>query len=140
MAVASGLLAVLHSRRSLRATEPANRPRRAGVWREIRLALTPQLALLCIAAMLGYLSLNGVGFLVALSLAAAHALGPAESGVLLSAFGLTNMVTAGPAGAAVDRLGSTLVSAAGVLLAAVVLVLLPFVPGTLAVGALLLLE
>jgi len=136
MAVAAGLLAVLHSRRSLRATEPANRPRRAGVWREIRLAVTPQLALLCIAAMLGYLSLNGVGFLVALSLAAAHALGPAESGVLLSAFGLTNMVTAGPAGAAVDRL----VSAAGVLLAAVVLVLLPFVPGTLAVGALLLLE
>lgn len=138
-AVASTLLAALHSRRRARGKEPAIRPRRVGVWTDIRRALTPRLAVLCAAAMLGYLSLNGVGFMIAFSLAAAHGLGPAESGVLLSTFGLANMVTAGPAGAAVDRLGSIPVSAAGAVIAAGVLALLPFAPGAPAIGALLLL-
>lgn len=144
MAVASALLTLLQRRRRVSPRIAAPDTPHAGLWREIRLAMTRRLAILCAAAMLGYLSLNGVGFLIALSLAA-RGLGPAQSGLLLSAFGLANMLTAGPAGAAVDRLGSAAVSAAGTLAAAAVLALLPLVtalPTSLtvpAVGALLLL-
>jgi MFS family permease len=88
--------------------------------------------------MLGYLSLNGVGFLVALYAAAAFGLDPAQSGLLLSGFGLANMLAAGPMGIAVDRLGSATVSAGGALLGAVVLALLPVAPAPWAIGGLLL--
>lgn len=100
--------------------------------------LTPRLGALCLGAMLGYLSLNGVGFLVAIYAAATFGLDPAQSGLLLSGFGLANMLAAGPMGIAVDRLGSATVSAGGALAGAVVLALLPAAPAPWAVGALLL--
>ena len=100
--------------------------------------LTPALGALCASAMLGYLSLNGVGFVVALDAAARFGLAPKESGLLLSCFGLAVMLASAPAGFAVDRLGSVRVSATGTVGAAVVLALLPAAPAPGAVGALLL--
>ncbi|MBI3970658.1 MAG: MFS transporter [Chloroflexi bacterium] len=94
-------------------------------------------AALCLAALLGYLSLNGVGFLVALYLAGAFGLDPGRSGALLSAFGLANMLAAGPAGWAADRFGRLPVSAAGTVGAAAVLALVPLAPSPPAIGVLL---
>ena len=138
MAGVSLLLAALNTRRPDPAAVAAPTAARAPLFREISRTLTPRFAALCAAALLGYLSLNGVGFLVALTLAAAYHLGPAQSGLFLSAFGLANMLAAGPTGVAVDRVGSVWVSAAGALVAAGVLALLPFAPSALVVGALLL--
>jgi MFS family permease len=69
---------------------------------------------------------------------ATFGLDSARSGLLLSAFGLANMLSAAPAGVLVDRLGSTRVSGAGALGAALVLSLLPFAPHPVVIGALLL--
>ncbi|MGH2352713.1 MAG: MFS transporter, partial [Chloroflexota bacterium] len=77
--------------------------------------LTPRLGALCLGALLGYLSLNGVGFLVALYAAAAFGLDSAQTGVLLSGFGLASMLAARPMGVAVDRVGSAAVGAAAAL-------------------------
>lgn len=104
-------------------------------WRGV---LTPQLVALYAGAFLGYFSLNGTGFLVALHSQAAFDFNPAQAGLLLSCFGFANMVSARPAGSLVDTVGSVPVSAAGVVGAAAVLLLLPRAPGPLATGALLL--
>ena len=100
--------------------------------------LTWRLGALCACAFLGYWSLNGVGFLVVLYATAAFGLDSARSGLLLSAFGLANMLGASPAGMLVDRYGSVRVSAGGALGATVVLALIPLAPDALATGALLL--
>ncbi len=100
--------------------------------------LTRRLVALCACAFLGYWSLNGVGFLVVLFSSARFGLDSARSGLLLSAFGLANMLCAAPAGAAVDRYGSVRVSGTGAAGATVVLALLPLAPHPLVLGVLLL--
>jgi len=104
----------------------------------LRDVLTPALGALCLCALLGYLSLNGVGFLVALNASAVFGLGPRESGVLLSCFGLAVMLASAPAGHAVDRFGSMPVTLTGTIVAAVVLALLPAAPAPWTIAALLL--
>lgn len=106
--------------------------------RGLSAVLTPRLGALCLAALLGYLSLNGAGFLVVLHGVDAFGLNVAQSGVLLSLFGLANMLAAAPAGMAVDRLGGITVSAVGAIAAATVLALLAVAPGPMIIGALLL--
>jgi MFS family permease len=109
-----------------------------GMRQTVSEVLTPALAALCVGAFLGYLSLNGVGFVIALNAATTFHLQAAETGLLLSCFGLAVMLSSAPVGHAVDRFGSVSVSAAGAAIAAVVLGSLSFAPTPLTLGVLLL--
>jgi MFS family permease len=136
LAVVSFGLALAYAPWGRRRSGP-DRPPRGGALGGLREVLTPRLGALCLCAMLGYLSLNGVGFLVALYAAGAFGLGPAQTGLLLAGFGLANMLAAAPMGVAVDRLGSVTVCTAAALIGSTVLALLPVAPTPQGVGALL---
>lgn len=82
----------------------------------LRSALTRRVGWLSTAAFLGYLSIAGLGFLVALRAADAFGLGSTERGALVASFGLAGALVGRSAGAFVDRRGrviAALVGAAG---------------------------
>ena len=82
----------------------------------LRSALTARVGWLSAAAFLGYLSITGVAFLVALRAADAFGLGSTERGALVASFGLAGALVGRWAGAFADRRGrvtATLVGAAG---------------------------
>jgi MFS family permease len=136
LAAASGGLALAYASWGRHRPDPDRTPggQPPGGLRDV---LTPRLGALCLCALLGYLSLNGVGFLVALYAAATFGLDPAQTGLLLAGFGLANMLAAAPMGVAVDRLGSLTVCTAAALIGSTVLALLPAAPTPWGVGVLL---
>jgi MFS family permease len=82
----------------------------------LRSALTSRVGWLSLAAFLGYLSIAGLGFLVALQAADAFGLGSTERGVLVASFGLAGALAGRWAGEYADRRGrvtAALVGAAG---------------------------
>jgi MFS family permease len=82
----------------------------------LRSALTPRVGWLSTAAFLGYLSIAGLGFLVALRAADDFGLGSTERGVLVASFGLAGAVVGRWAGEFADRRGrvtAALVGAGG---------------------------
>ena len=82
----------------------------------LRSALTSRVGWLSAAAFLGYLSIAGLGFLVALRAADAFGLGSTERGALVASFGLAGALVGRWAGKFADRRGritATLVGAGG---------------------------
>ena len=82
----------------------------------LRSALTSRVGWLSTAAFLGYLSIAGLGFLVALRAADAFGLGSTERGALVASFGLAGALVGRWAGKFADRRGrvtAALVGAGG---------------------------
>src|SRR4051794_14352672 len=82
----------------------------------LRSAMTRRVGWLSFAAFLGYLSIAGLGFLVALRAADAFGLGSTPRGALVATFGLAGAIVGRPAGALADRRGrvsAALVGASG---------------------------
>ena len=82
----------------------------------LRSALTSRVGWLSTAAFLGYLSIAGLGFLVALRAADAFGLGSTERGALVASFGLAGALVGRWAGEFADRRGrvtAALIGAAG---------------------------
>ena len=71
----------------------------------LRSALTARVGWLSTAAFLGYLSIAGLGFLVALRAADAFGLGSTERGALVASFGLAGALVGRWAGEFADRRG-----------------------------------
>jgi MFS family permease len=135
-AISAGLTA-LYARRGSVPDAGTLQHRQLSATAILHVVISPRLAALSAGALLGYLSLSGVGFLVVLHLVDRFGMDVAQSGLILSAFGLANMLVAGPAGAAVDRWGSIKVSVAGVALSAVLLAALPVAPHPVTIAGLM---
>ena len=89
-----------------------------------RSAVTRRVGLLSATAFAGYISVTGIGFLVAVRAADAFGLGSSERGVLLAAFGVAGMLLGRGAGRLVDRFGRIPVAVSGCVLCAVLVALL----------------
>ena len=90
----------------------------------LRSAFTRRVGVLSATAFAGYLSVTGIGFLVAIRAADAFGLGASERGVLLAAFGVAGMLLGRGAGRLVDRFGRVPVAVTGTVLCAALVALL----------------
>jgi MFS family permease len=90
----------------------------------LRAVLTRRVGILSAAAFLGYAGITGLGFLVAIRLEDAFALGSSARGVVLATFGLAGMLLGRSSGQLVDRLGRVPVAVAGAGLSAVMVALI----------------
>jgi MFS family permease len=90
----------------------------------LRSAFTRRVGLLSATAFAGYLSVTGIGFLVAIRAADSFGLGASERGLLLAAFGVAGMLLGRGAGRLVDRFGRIPVAVSGTLVCAALVALL----------------
>ena len=90
----------------------------------LRSAFTRRVGMLSATAFAGYISVTGIGFLVAVRAADAFGMGSGERGVLLAAFGVSGMLLGRSAGRLVDRFGRIPVAVSGTVLCAVLVALL----------------
>jgi MFS family permease len=116
--VAAALVALLL------AAVPVPGGRRALQRVRLRDAATPRAVRLSAAAALSYLSVTGLGVVVALRAGDELGLGPTGRGLLLAGFGAAGVVAGRPAGRAADRFGAARVAIAGTLPCCVLLPLL----------------
>jgi MFS family permease len=79
----------------------------------LRSAFTRRVGMLSAIAFAGYISVTGIGFLVAIRAADAFGLSAGERGVLLATFGVAGMLLGRAAGRLVDRFGRVPVAVAG---------------------------
>jgi MFS family permease len=79
----------------------------------LRSAFTRRVGMLSAIAFAGYISVTGIGFLVAIRAADAFGLSAGERGVLLATFGVAGMLLGRLAGRLVDRFGRVPVAVAG---------------------------
>jgi MFS family permease len=79
----------------------------------LRSAFTRRVAMLSAIAFAGYISVTGIGFLVAIRAADAFGLSSGSRGLLLATFGVAGMVLGRPAGGLVDRFGRVPVAVCG---------------------------
>jgi MFS family permease len=85
----------------------------------LRSAFTRRVGVLSATAFAGYISVTGIGFLVALRAADQFGMSSGERGVLLAAFGLAGMVLGRACGRLVDRFGRIPVAISGTVACAV---------------------
>lgn len=90
----------------------------------LRSAFTRRVGMLSATAFAGYLSVTGIGFLVAIRAADAFGLSSGERGVLLAAFGVAGMLLGRSAGRLVDRFGRISVAVTGTVVCAALVSLL----------------
>ncbi len=90
----------------------------------LRSAFTRRVGVLSATAFAGYISVTGIGFLVAVRAADAFGLGSSERGLLLAAFGVSGMVLGRSAGRLVDRFGRIPVAIGGATACAILVALL----------------
>ena len=102
----------------------------------LRAAMTRPAAWTALAGFMAYLTLTGLGFLVALRAGDSFGLGATARGLLLAGFGLAGVLAGRAAGDLVDRFGPAPVVGAGTALALVVVPPLGFVGATGALAAL----
>ena len=102
----------------------------------LRSALTRRAGWTACAAFTAYLTLTGLGFLVALRAADSFGLSPTARGLLLAGFGAAGVLAGRPAGDLVDRLGPAPVIGLGTVLALVIVPPLGVVQATAALAAL----
>ena len=107
---------------------PANAAAREGGPPALRTVFTRRVGLLSAASFIGYASITGVGFLVAVLAADEFGLSSIARGVLLAGFGVAGILIGRAAGDAVDRYGRVPVAVVGVALCAALVGLLGFAP------------
>lgn len=90
----------------------------------LRSAFTRRVGMLSATAFAGYISVTGIGFLVAVRAADAFGMGSSARGVLLAAFGIAGMLLGRGAGRLVDRFGRIPVAISGTVVCAVLVALL----------------
>ncbi len=90
----------------------------------LRSAFSRRVGVLSATAFAGYISVTGIGFLVAIRAADSFGLGSSERGVLLALFGLSGMLVGRAAGRLVDRFGRIPVAISGTLVCAGLVALL----------------
>lgn len=102
----------------------------------LRTVFTRRVGLLSAASFIGYASVTGVGFLVAVLAADEFGLSSITRGVLLAGFGVAGIVLGRAAGDAVDRYGRVQVAIVGVASCAVLVALLGIAPTPVWLGVL----
>ena len=90
----------------------------------LRSAFSRRVGVLSATAFAGYISVTGIGFLVAIRAADSFCLGSSERGVLLAGFGVSGMLLGRAAGRLVDRFGRIPVAITGTVLCASLVALL----------------
>ena len=115
---------------------PADAAAREGDPPALRTVFTRRVGLLSAASFIGYASITGVGFLVAVLAADEFGLSSIARGVLLAGFGVAGILIGRAAGDAVDRYGRVPVAVVGVALCAALVALLGFAPTPVVLGAL----
>jgi MFS family permease len=93
----------------------------------LRAAMTRRTAWTSLAAFASFMTVTGLGFLVAIRAADSFGLGPTARGLLLASLGAAGVLAAPPAGHAVDRRGPLPVIATGVAIAAVAVAAMGFI-------------
>jgi MFS family permease len=101
-----------------------------------RSVLTGRVGLVSAAAFAAYCGTAGVNFLVAVLAADRFGIDSIGRGVVLAGFGVAGMLLGRLAGAAVDRLGLARVAVTGSLVCGLLVALLGFAPGPIALAAL----
>ena len=125
-AAVAGVLALL---------PPADAAAREGAPPALRTAFTRRVGLLSAASFVGYASITGVGFLVAVLAADEFGLASVTRGVLLAGFGVAGILLGRAAGDAVDRYGRVQVATVGVFVCAALVAALGVAPTPVALGA-----
>ena len=124
LAVVASVLALLPPRDATRREQPP----------ALRTAFTRRVGLISAASFVGYASVTGVSFLVAVLAADEFGLDSITRGVLLAGFGVAGIVLGRIAGNAVDRYGRVPVALAGIACCAVLVALLGIAPSPVALG------
>jgi MFS family permease len=115
---------------------PADAAAREGAPPALRTVFTRRVGLLSAASFIGYASITGVGFLVAVLAADEFGLSSVARGVLLAGFGVAGILIGRASGDAVDRYGRVPVAVVGVGFCAALVALLGFAPTPVVLGAL----
>jgi MFS family permease len=113
---------------------PADAERRADS-PALRTVFTRRVGLLSAASFVGYASITGVGFLVAVLAADEFRLGSVARGALLAGFGIAGILVGRAAGAAVDRYGRVPVATVGVVCCSALVAVLGVAPTPGVLGA-----
>lgn len=115
---------------------PSARPDRRTAPVRLRAAWTPTTLRASAVALIGWGCLGGLTFLVAFLLGDEFGLGASERGLLLTVFGVVGIVSAGPVGRLIERIGARAAVAVGTVVGAVPVALVGVVPWLPAVVAL----